>query len=379
MCAVLLMQVGEKYSVIVNCERAGPGQLQVNVTGAIVDESEFVVNDIGDGCYELTLNPSQPGDYTVDLGWADAPIPGCPLRMYFANDVDVSKCVLDGTGLAHAEVGRKAEFQVFTRGTGLAPLSASLADEKGRAVPVEVMQIGAASHRCAYVVMSQSVHTLHVRYGNVDVPGSPFRVSVTQPFAPERCKILSGRIKDSILGKPVQFYVESKEAGPGNLTVEAVSSDGQKRFKGHLSQTVNGKTLCRLNLPVVDRYAASVKYDGVHINGSPFKFRILQPPKPSMVMAFGHGLSYCTVGQGGDFIVDVTDAGSGMLGIRVQGPRGGFKVETTRMAPNDKQILVRYNPVERGEYNINITWADEPIPGSPFLLVVDDPNQGLSV
>ncbi|XP_065178299.1 filamin-C-like [Sycon ciliatum] len=375
-------KIGDSYSVIVNCERAGPGQLQVNVTGAIVDDSEFCVDDLGDGCYELNLAPSQPGDYTLDLGWADAAIPGCPLRMYFANDVDVSKCLLEGTGLAHAELGNRAEFQVITRGTGLAPLSASMADEKGRSVPVEVIQTGPATHCCAYTVHSPSNHILHVRYGNVDVPGSPFQVRVTQPFAPERCKILGGRVKDSILGKPVQFYVESKEAGPGNLSVEAVSSDSQKRYKGHLSQTVNGKTLCRLNLPTVDRYTTSIKYDGVHIAGSPFKLRVLQPPKPSMVMAFGQGLSNCEIGQGGDFIVDVTDAGSGMLGIRVQGPRGGFKVDTTRLPSNDKQILVQYNPVECGQYQINITWADEVIPGSPFLLTVYDPSQnelGLSV
>lgn len=366
-------KVGDVFEVRVNCERAGPGQLQVNATGAIVDESELTVADVGEGCYILTLEPSQPGSYTIELGWADTPIPGTPIQLYFANSVDVTKCSLDGDGLCQARVGRVAFFRVVTRGTGLAQLSGILEGPKGQTSAVEVVQPNPGVFQCAYIPLATGTNTLHIRYGNVEVPGSPFSVVVTQPFAPERCTIVGGRIKDSILGKPIQFYIESTEAGPGTLRVEAVASDGTVT-NGHLSQTVNGKTMCRLNLPDVDRYTTSVLYGGIHISGSPFKVRVLPPPKPSMVMVYGPGLSNCEVGLPGEFVVDALEAGSGMLGIRVHGPKGGFKVTTSRMPNNEKQILVRYHPIEEGDYDVHITWADEPVPGSPFHLSVTDPH-----
>ena len=361
-----------------NCERAGPGQLQVNATGAIVDETELTVTDSGDGCYGLVLEPSQPGNYIIELGWADCPIPGTPLNLYFANNVDVSRCNLDGEGLRIAKVGRPAFFRVVTRGSGLAPLSASLVGPKGQPSPVEIVQPSPGIYQCVYIPLVTGVYTLQVRYGNVEVPGSPFSVAVSRPFAPERCSIVGGRIKDSILGKPIQFYIESTEAGPGTLRVEALASNGDV-INGHLSQTVNGKTMCRLNLPEVDRYMTSVFYGGVHIAGSPFKVRVLPPPKPNMIMVYGPGLSNCEVGMPGEFVVDALEAGSGMLGIRVHGPKGGFQVVTSRMPGKEKQILVQYNPIEAGDYDVHITWADEPVPGSPFhLAVTDSPMNGYS-
>ena len=79
----------------------------------------------------------------------------------------------------------------------------------------------------------------------------------------------------------------------------------------------------------------------------------------------------------GEFLVETKGAGPGTLKIRIHGPRGAFKVEMYRDTSKERSIGVRYNPTEVGRYMINIKWADQHIPGSPFDVLIVDSRQEL--
>ena len=79
----------------------------------------------------------------------------------------------------------------------------------------------------------------------------------------------------------------------------------------------------------------------------------------------------------GEFLVETKGAGPGTLKIRIHGPRGAFKVEMYRDTSKERSIGVRYNPTEVGRYMINIKWADQHIPGSPFDVLIVDTRQEL--
>ena len=115
-----------------------------------------------------------------------------------------------------------------------------------------------------------------------------------------------------------------------------------------------------------------VKWNGADVNGSPFKVRVLTPPKPANIKAYGPGLEDGFVGQEGTFTVETGEGGSGTLQVRVHGPKGAFKIHMRRHPDNNRTILVRYDPTHIGKYNIDITWSDTPIPGSPFEVNISD-------
>ena len=45
---------------------------------------------------------------------------------------------------------------------------------------------------------------------------------------------------------------------------------------------------------------------------------------------------------------------------------GGFRVEMQRKSQKDRDILCRYDPVEPGDYIIQVKWSGDHVPGSPF-------------
>ena len=79
----------------------------------------------------------------------------------------------------------------------------------------------------------------------------------------------------------------------------------------------------------------------------------------------------------GEFLVETKGAGPGTLKIRIHGPRGAFKVEMYRDTSKERSIGVRYNPTEPGRYIINIKWADQHIPRSPFDVTIVETREEL--
>lgn len=102
------------------------------------------------------------------------------------------------------------------------------------------------------------------------------------------------------------------------------------------------------------------------------------PPDASKVVAHGRGLENGILREyDGRFMVETKGAGAGTLKIKIHGPKGAFKVEMFRENSKDRNIGVLYNPTEPGRYDISVKWAEEDVPGSPFLVYVGNNEDDL--
>lgn len=81
------------------------------------------------------------------------------------------------------------------------------------------------------------------------------------------------------------------------------------------------------------------------------------------VKAFGPGLKGGLVGNPAEFTIDTKGAGTGGLGLTVEGPTEA-KIECSDNG--DGTCSVSYLPTEPGDYLVNILFEDVHIPGSPF-------------
>lgn len=79
--------------------------------------------------------------------------------------------------------------------------------------------------------------------------------------------------------------------------------------------------------------------------------------------AHGPGLTGGFVGNQAEFTIDTKGAGTGGLGLTVEGPTEA-KIECSDNG--DGTCSVSYLPTEPGEYLVNIQFEEVHIPGSPF-------------
>lgn len=57
---------------------------------------------------------------------------------------------------------------------------------------------------------------------------------------------------------------------------------------------------------------------------------------------------------------------------------GAFRVEMQRESQKDRTILCKFDPTEPGDYRVEIKWAGEHVPGSPFMVMIFDTQEELN-
>lgn len=106
-----------------------------------------------------------------------------------------------------------------------------------------------------------------------------------------------------------------------------------------------------------------IKFNGVHITGSPYRVKVGKvDADPAALHAYGNGLKEIKTGQKTDFIIDTCNAGSGALGVTVDGP-SKVAMDCTEVEEGYK---VRYTPLVPGDYYISIKYNGYHIVGSPY-------------
>ncbi|OQR80177.1 filamin-C-like [Tropilaelaps mercedesae] len=105
-----------------------------------------------------------------------------------------------------------------------------------------------------------------------------------------------------------------------------------------------------------------VKFNGEHIQGSPFKFNV-DSISSGYVTAYGPGLVHGVANEPTQFHISTKGAASGGLNVAVEGPS---KADINYHDNRDGTVTVTYLPAAPGDYKITIKFANEHIKGSPY-------------
>lgn len=165
---------------------------------------------------------------------------------------------------------------------------------------------------------------------------------------------------------PSDVVIDTRQAGPGELTVFCDAPDSDKPAACQRTDHVsNGQSVLTITAHTAGLHSLHVRYNDVNVPGSPFP---IWASSASLIKVTGPGVEHGVLSTFKSvFEVDATEAGPGDLRVRVGGRRGTFKVQTKAVG---RRVRCFYNVTEPGDYSVEVTWSGDPVPQSPFSVLV---------
>ncbi|XP_075951659.1 filamin-A isoform X2 [Anarhichas minor] len=365
-------KVGEKGEFIVDCTNAGPAELTIEIISDSGTEAEVHIQDNGDGTYTITYIPLYPGSYTLTIRYGGQDVPNFPARLTVEPAVDASGVRVFGPGVEGKGIFREAttDFTVDARAltqTGGDHIKTLISNPSGSRTDALIADLGDGTYSVEYTPYEEGPHSVEVRYDGSPVPKSPFHVAVTEGCDPARVRVHGPGLKGGITNKPNKFTVETRGAGTGGL---GLAMEGPSEAKMSCTDNKDGSCSVEYIPYETGKYNLNVTYGGQPIKGSPFSVPVSDTVDSTKVKCQGPGLGNnvrANIPQA--FTVDASKAGVAPLQVRVQGPKG--VVEPVEVVDNgDQTHTVNYVPTREGPYSINVLYADEEIPRSPYKVKV---------
>ncbi|XP_037898811.1 filamin-A isoform X1 [Glossina fuscipes] len=379
---------------------AGGGSLAISVEGPSKAEIEF--KDRKDGSCDVSYKVTEPGEYRVGLKFNDRHIPDSPFKVYISPDAgDAHK--LEVQQFPEGNIQADAPYQFMVRKNGAkGELDAKIVAPSGTDDDCFIQAIDAEMYSIRFYPRENGIHAIHVKFNGVHIPGSPFRIKVGKDVADPAAVSASGSGLETVkTGHKADFIINTCNAGVGTLSV---TIDGPSKVAMDCTEVEEGYKVRYTPLLPGDHYV-SVKYNNMHIVGSPFRVScegdkladvgaqetstvvvdtvakfskggknagIHMPTFKSdatQVTSKGMGLKKAFIGKQNTFTVNATDAGNNILYVGMYGPKGPCE-EFTIKHTGRNNYNVSYSVRDRGQYILIVKWGDENIPGSPFQIDV---------
>lgn len=200
-------RAGRLSKFMINTCDAGVGVLDVQISGP----SKSVLNacDVERG-YKVFYIPPVPGPYYAAIKYSGVHIPGSPFKMIVTGreygrsipattaiklntlpkatrqtvpcypylSGNAKKVIVRGVGLSKFTPGQTATFNIDTNFAGHNVLYIGLLTSTGSCEQVTWNHVGNGLYVASYVIQEEVKGFLYIKYGEEDVPGSPFTVSV---------------------------------------------------------------------------------------------------------------------------------------------------------------------------------------------------------
>uniref|UniRef100_A0A8C8G4L5 Calponin-homology (CH) domain-containing protein n=1 Tax=Oncorhynchus tshawytscha TaxID=74940 RepID=A0A8C8G4L5_ONCTS len=353
---------------------AGTGGLGLTIEGA--SEAKITCKDNKDGSCSVEYVTFTPGEYDVNINFGGHPIPGSPFRVPVW---DPSKVKCSGQGLGdRVRAHLPQTFTVDTIQAGQANLEVSLIGPSG-SEPVAVKNNSDGTHTVNYTPVHDGPYTVSVKYGDQEVPRSPFKVR-SQPGhdASKVCASGPGLDKSGVPASlPVEFTIDARDAGEGLLTVQILDQECKPK-KATIYDNRDGTYTVSYVPDSTGPYTIMIKYGGDEIPYSPYHILALPTGDASKCLltvfigghALASGLTKMQVNEEAIISVDTKAAGKGKVTCSVMTPEG-VELDMDVQENRDGTVDIYYTAPEPGKYVITIRFGGGHIPKSPFHVTVD--------
>ena len=363
----------------VDVSEAGFGSLNISVDSPGGSE-DLVITDKGKGIFNCSYVPDSAGAYKINIDWGDQAVPGSPFMVNVAQGSDAYACTAYGPGLEGKDLkeGCETEFWVDTAGAGEGTLGITIKGPKGPISGDKYMRVEEDEndkYHVYYTAPMAGHYVIEIWFGGLHIAESPYNVHIARDRAVASKCWAEG---DGITGKGVQvgkvstFWVHTKGAGKGNMNIHIRSKSGTVPIK--MIEKEPSLYECSYMPEEDGDYVITVKYGGENIPGSRFKTHVEPPTNSSRCFASGPGLEPqgVRVGIPTKFEVRTKDAGLGDLEVAILGPDGPLEYNC-KTYPYTYDYT--YEATSPGLYTVDVKFAGEHIPSSPYSVAVTDTSK----
>ena len=331
--------------------------------------------------YNVSFVPWEVGRHQVAITYGSYPIPNSPVE-FTVDPQSGGVYTATGAGLQNALTGVPAQFFILTRVRGLlengslqVSVSGVINKAEGR---VRTRDNDDGTYSVAYLVHEQGAYLVTVQVSGQHIVGSPFRMTALLGPMANKCTLYGNALDEEavlIVGRPIEFSVNTTGAGAGKLSVKAIGPQGKEARAFLAKSQKSGVYDVKLDPFTSGRHRVSVKWADVHVPGSPFILKLWPGVDPSKCKAYGPGLQDGVVGRPSYFTIDTRSAGAGVLVVHLRGMKNAFKINMKPADELDKRTMIaQYDPKLAGDYLISILWSEQHIPGSPFRVRIHGQN-----
>ncbi|CAL8084394.1 unnamed protein product [Calicophoron daubneyi] len=310
--------------------------------------------DNGDGTITAQFQPTEAGLHELEITYNGQPIPGSPFRFY-VEAVGSGIVTAYGPGLSYGQAGQPAEFTLVTKEAGAGGLSLSVEGPSKAEIQCHDNKNGTCS--VSYLPLVPGEYIISIKFMDSNIPGSPFTAHIGGE---------SRRFNQVCVGTTSEMPLRITETDIFNLVATVRSPSGLEQ-PSTLKRLPNGHLGISFTPHEIGEHLVNVFRNGRHIANSPFKIFVGEGEigNASKVRIYGNGLREGTANQNCQFTVDTRNAGFGSLSLSIEGPS---KAEIECHDNHDGTCLVTYRPTEPGTYIINVKYADQLVPGSPYVV-----------
>uniref|UniRef100_A0AAR2LTG9 Calponin-homology (CH) domain-containing protein n=1 Tax=Pygocentrus nattereri TaxID=42514 RepID=A0AAR2LTG9_PYGNA len=396
--------------VLMNCQaeftvdatQAGEGVLKIFIQ--TLEGSCIKVDVICEeaGIYNCSYTPTTICKHSIVVSWGGVSVPGSP----FAVRIIIYMCLRGGL------LGQRAEFTIDTREAGSGRLTVTM--EGPCQVTLQCMDNEDGTCAVFYLPAEHGEHTIRIFFDNSQIPGSPFLPVVHLPLDPSKVTVSGPGLTKGKVGEPCMVNIDCALAGSGDLSVEAVSDSGAIA-KTEVQENKDGSYTVVYVPLTAGVYTLLLKYGGqvvpifpagivvepavykshVKLTGQGKITHLLKKQRylksclewcyrrttfgdlanaagncdPSQVLADGLGLFQGLAGHPNNILFVGRGAGNGHLEVTIDGPS---ESKVSCKDNEDGSYTMEYIPSAAGQYDINITYGEKSIPGSPFKVTVKD-------
>ncbi|CAH1244906.1 FLNA [Branchiostoma lanceolatum] len=423
--------VDEKASFDINAQNCKLEELGVRISNS----NGFVPHEVdskGDQ-HKVIYTPRDAGPHTVDIVYFGKHVNGSPFYPNISAPGNVQILGKHGDMVADRRklpltVDKTCNVELDASTAGPGTFKSVVRGPSGE-IQSSVTEIGNDRHNLKFTPLEKGNHDISVLYAGRDIKHSPFRADVQEPdiqvmqevqqeqsaapplqsaapplqsaappLAPSgslyaqapsgsqhgQAPTQPSRPPGDVILKGLPEYANAKTAfrvnvdtrpAPGGGTLASRCFGPSKSSDVQLFDFENGTYELRVTPKEKGRHTLEVVYDQKHAPGSPHVFDVSSKSDYKRVKVFGPGLNNGMINYyRGNFLCDTRGAGEGDLSVRIQGPKGAFKVRMNPLAENDRVIAVSYDPTYPGNYDITVKWSDKHVPGSPFRVFLAPPS-----
>nr|XP_021330210.1 filamin-A isoform X3 [Danio rerio] len=421
---------------IVDTRQAGEGELAVFAQRADGECVDVTISSEQSGVFVCSYTPSSLSKHTIAVTWGGVMVPGSPFivtprrikitpcspvwfkpdgsEMCYSDEeldldedfpenvhpggrgelvmnvfspsntpADATKVNAHGPGLTEGVVGEQAEFIIDTSRAGSGRLAVRV--DGPSEVTLQCLDDQDGTCTVLYLPTEHGMYQINVLFDNSHIPGSPFGANIHHPVDPSKVLVTNSALQHGIVGESCIVNIDCAKVGSEDLSVQAVSDSGVV-VETEVKENDDG-TYTVVYVPRTGGvYTLLLKYGGkvlpvhkVMVEQKVYKSHVKvsrrggvvvgeRETDASQVVASGLGLQKGLIGHPNMFCLN-TRSPVDDLGVTVEGPSD---CQVTCKDGGQGVYGVEYTPTVPGEYKISITSGENSIPGSPFVVSVDD-------